>query len=67
MRGPRLSLSEEFRDTWDKENKDPVTHEFSPRTRRTRIEVALQDLPLLPSSGKGTRVNSNWLDDLLNV
>ncbi|KAI5174653.1 hypothetical protein NEFER02_0763 [Nematocida sp. LUAm2] len=65
MRGPRLSFSEEFRDDWDKENKDPVTREYSPRTRRTRIEIALQELSSSPQ--RKETVSNRWLDDLLNV
>lgn len=44
MRGPRLSLSEDFRDQWDKENMDPYTNEYAPRMRRQQIISALRDI-----------------------
>jgi len=74
MRAPRLSLSEEFRDVWDKENKNPVTAEFSPRTSRRVLDTALKDITLLreidsedkrqPSSSS---TRNTWLDTLLNL
>lgn len=44
MRGPRLSLSESFRDQWDKENRDPDTKAYAPRVRRQEIVNALRDI-----------------------
>lgn len=70
MRGPRLSFPEDFRETWDKENKDPVTQKFSPRTKRTRTETALQEITVRDTekgftSSRHERVT--WLDNLLDV
>lgn len=68
MRGPRLSLSDEFRESWDKENRDPITLEYSPRTRRSKIDTALESVSCL----EGKRAHSlqagrTWIDDLLDL
>ncbi|KAI5192457.1 hypothetical protein NEMIN01_2021 [Nematocida minor] len=71
MRAPRLSFSEEFRDEWDKENKDPIKLEFSPRTIRHR--PSRQDIGEALEAEKQRRMQpakplrQSWLDDLLRM
>lgn len=72
MRAPRLSFSEEFRDTWNKENKDPRTLEFSPRTISDRIRNEIrknyeggQQERSKKIPAKNKQVKQTWLDELL--
>lgn len=69
MRGPRLSFSDEFRDEWDKENKDPIKMEFSPRTIRSRIPSQVTKDQLETETQHVARtprpLYQTWLDDLL--
>ncbi|OAG29207.1 hypothetical protein NEDG_01280 [Nematocida displodere] len=66
MRGPRRSLSEEFRNVWDKENRNPETLEFSPRTKKSRIAAVLEEVAARGEVPPVKPIKS-WLDDLLGV
>ncbi|KAI5132549.1 hypothetical protein NEAUS04_2258 [Nematocida ausubeli] len=69
MRAPRLSFSEEFRDEWDKENKDPITMEFASNTitsrRKKTSEAENKTKETIDTIETNTRAELPWLNELL--
>ncbi|KAI5166606.1 hypothetical protein NEIRO03_1191 [Nematocida sp. AWRm78] len=66
MRAPRLSFSEEFRDVWDKENKDPDTLEFSSKTITGSCEKKEGEKKSTSSKvDMAPKVELLWLNELL--
>ncbi|KAI5180593.1 hypothetical protein NEOKW01_0877 [Nematocida sp. AWRm80] len=67
MRAPRLSFGEEFRSSWDKENRDPITQEYSPIRRRIICDTPLHEVHIIDNKRILTPPTTtlSWLDDLL--